>query len=97
LRVDWVMFLKGELRRVVSLVSSNPLSREEVERLKELIEKDELSLEEALWLREVARRLIKEFGTPETWKLLIYASAWVAWARLREGSRGSGDRGDRRG
>ena len=76
--------LKGELRRVVALVSGNPLTKEEVERLKELIEKDELTLEEALWLREVARRLIREYGTPETWKLHLYASIWVGLARKKE-------------
>jgi len=50
----------------------------------ELIEKDELTYEEALWLREIARRLIREYGTPETWKLHIYASMWVALARKKE-------------
>jgi len=53
-------------------------------RLAELIEKEELTYEEALWLREIARRLIREYGTPETWKLHIYASIWVALARKKE-------------
>ncbi|WP_333638649.1 hypothetical protein [Pyrobaculum aerophilum] len=75
---------RGELWRVVKLVGANPLSKEEVERLKELIQKEELTYEEALWLREVARRLIIEYGTPETWKLHAYASIWVALARRKK-------------
>jgi hypothetical protein len=75
---------RGELWRVVKLVGANPLTREEVERLRTLIEKEELTYDEAVWLRDVARRLILEYGTPETWKLHIYASIWVALARRKE-------------
>ncbi|RFA92626.1 hypothetical protein [Pyrobaculum aerophilum] len=84
---------RGELWRIIKLVGANPLSKEEVERLKELIQKDELTYEEALWLREVARRLIIEYGTPETWKLHAYASIWVALARKRMAE----ERGEARG
>jgi len=83
-RRDRADLLKGELGRVLALARANPLSEEEWRRLAELIEKDELTYEEALWLREIARRLIKEYGTPETWKLHIYASMWVALARKKE-------------
>ncbi|MCU7787642.1 hypothetical protein ODS41_06895 [Pyrobaculum sp. 3827-6] len=79
---------RGELWRVVKLAGANPLTREEVERLKALIEKEELTYDEAVWLRDVARRLILEYGTPETWKLHIYASIWVALARRKEEERG---------
>jgi len=81
---DGADFLKGELRRVLALARANPLTEEEWRRLAELIEKEELTYEEALWLRDVARRLIREYGTPETWKLHIYASIWVALARKKE-------------
>jgi len=81
---DRADLLKGELRRVLALAKANPLTEEEWKRLAELIEKDELTYEEAIWLREIARRLIKEYGTPETWKLHIYASIWVALARKKE-------------
>jgi len=83
-RRDRADLLKGELRRVLALARANPLSEEEWRRLAELIEKDELTYEEAVWLREIARRLIREYGTPETWKLHIYASIWVALARKKE-------------
>ncbi len=85
IRRDRADLLKGELRRVVTLARGNPLTEEEVRRLEELIEKDELTYEEALWLREMARRLIREYGTPETWKLHVYAPIWVALARKKEG------------
>jgi len=81
---DRADLLKGELGRVLALAKANPLAEEEWRRLAELIEKEELTYEEALWLREIARRLIKEYGTPETWKLHIYASMWVALARKKE-------------
>jgi len=83
-RRDRADLLKGELRRILALAKANPLTEEEWRRLAELIEKDELTYEEAIWLREIARRLIKEYGTPETWKLHIYASIWVALARKKE-------------
>jgi len=81
---DRADLLKGELRRIPALARANPLTEEEWRRLAELIEKEELTYVEALWLREIARRLIKEYGTPETWKLHIYASMWVALARKKE-------------
>jgi len=81
---DRADLLKGELRRVLALARANPLTEEEWKRLAELIEKEELTCEEAIWLRAIARRLIKEYGTPETWKLHIYASIWVALARKKE-------------
>ncbi|MGC9131626.1 MAG: hypothetical protein ACP5H5_08600 [Pyrobaculum sp.] len=83
---------RGELWRVAKLVGANPLTREEVERLKALIEKEELTYDEAVWLRDVARRLILEYGTPETWKLHIYASIWVALARRKEEEKEHRDR-----
>lgn len=72
----------------MKLVRANPLPREEVERLKALIEKEGLTYYEAVWLRDVARRLIMEYGTPETWKLHVYASIWAALARRIEEEKG---------
>lgn len=69
--------LKGELRRV----AANPLTREEVERLKELIEK-ELTLEALLGKLPAG----SEYGTPETWKLHLYASIWTS-QKERSGKR----------
>jgi len=54
----------------------NPLTKEEAQRMKELIEKEKLTLQEADELREIARKLVDEYGhkISETWKLLMYAS-----------------------
>jgi len=67
-----VEFVKGELARLARL---NPLTEEELKRIRELVEKEELTLEEANELRELARKFVKEHGNvPGAWKLLIYAS-----------------------
>ena len=70
-----VEVVRGELRRLSSLLL-NPLTREEAARLRELLDKEKLSLEEADELREIARKLVREYGdrVGETWKLLMYAS-----------------------
>jgi Skp family chaperone for outer membrane proteins len=74
--ISWrdVTFVKGELYRLSA--APNPLTKEEAARLKELLDKEKLTLEEADELREIARKLVKEYGdrVGETWKLLIYAS-----------------------
>jgi len=83
--------LKNEALRLMRLASTNPLTREEWERIKRYLEKDELTLEEALELRELARKATDEYGDrPEAWKLHIYASIMVGRAirRLREEGRG---------
>ena len=73
-----VVFVKSELSRLLMAQAKaiNPLTKEETRRLKELIEKDKLTLQEADELREIARKLVDEYGheISETWKLLIYAS-----------------------
>ncbi|WP_243670316.1 hypothetical protein [Vulcanisaeta sp. JCM 16161] len=78
--------LRNEARRVMKLaVSGNPLSKEEWDRIKELLDKDELTLEEALELRELARKVVREYGEyPEAWKLHIYASIMVGEAIRRQ-------------
>ncbi len=80
--------LKREISRVLGLVSMqpNPLTKEEVERLKQLIEKDELTLEEAEELYQIANKLVYEYGTSETWKLLLYARFWIGYnlRKMRE-------------
>jgi DNA repair exonuclease SbcCD ATPase subunit len=80
---------KNEARRIMRLATStNPLTKEEWKRLGELLDKDDLTLEEALELRELARKVVKEYGEyPEAWKLHIYASIMVGRA-LRKMSEG---------
>jgi len=86
-----VEFVKAELGRLSRL---NPLTEEELRRIRELVEKEELTLEEADELRELARKFVKEHGNvPGAWKLLIYASIMRGIAlrkrRQREGSQTS--------
>ncbi len=77
--------VKIEARRTMELALANPLTKEEWMRIKELLDKDELSLEEALELRELARKVVKEHGDRiEAWKLHLYASMEVGFARKRE-------------
>ncbi|MGC8934202.1 MAG: hypothetical protein ACP5LN_03510 [Thermoproteota archaeon] len=81
-----VTFVKGELYRLSSI--HNPLTKEESIRLKELLDKEKLSLQEADELREIARKLVREYGDKigETWKLLMYASVMrgIALSELEE-------------
>ncbi|MGB9729696.1 MAG: hypothetical protein ACP5IZ_08955 [Thermoprotei archaeon] len=83
-----VTFVKNELIRLSVTPLMNPLTREEFQRMKELIEKEKLSLQEADELREIARKLVREYGgtVPEVWKLLIYASIMrgIALSELEE-------------
>ena len=82
-----VDFVKGELAR---LSRSNPLTEEDLRRIRELVEKDELTLEEADELRDLARRYVDEHGDrPGAWKLLIYASIMrgIALRKKRESDR----------
>jgi len=82
-----VDFVKG-----ARLARLNPLTEEELRRIKELVEKEELTLEEADELRELARKFVKEHGNvPGAWKLLIYASIMRGIA-LRKGRRREGSR-----
>jgi len=81
-----VAFVKGELYRLSAML--NPLTKEEAIRLKELLDKEKLTLEEADKLREIARKLVREYGdrVGEAWKLLIYASIMrgIALSELEE-------------
>jgi Skp family chaperone for outer membrane proteins len=90
--ISWrdVTFVKGELYRLSA--APNPLTKEEAARLKELLDKEKLTLEEADELREIARKLVREYGdrVGETWKLLIYASIMrgLALSELEEPEEG---------
>ena len=78
-----VEFVKG-----ARLARLNPLTEEELRRIRELVEKEELTLEEADELRELARKFVDEHGdVPGAWKLLIYASIMRGIA-LRKKNRG---------
>ena len=89
LKPERAFIAKNEARRIMRLATStNPLTKEEWKRLGELLDKDDLTLEEALELRELARKVVKEYGEyPEAWKLHIYASIMVGRA-LRKMSEG---------
>ena len=89
LKPEKATMVKNEARRIMKLATStNPLTKEEWKRLGELLDKDDLTLEEALELRELARKVVKEYGEyPEAWKLHIYASIMVGRA-LRKMSEG---------
>ena len=90
--ISWrdVTFVKGELYRLSA--APNPLTKEEAARLKELLDKEKLTLEEADELREIARKLVREYGdrVGEAWKLLIYASIMrgLALSELEEPEEG---------
>ncbi len=76
--------VKGEVRRVLEIAFTNPISKEEWRRIKELLDKDELTLEEALELRELARKVAWVYGhRVEAWKLHLYASMAVGFARKK--------------
>jgi len=66
-------------RTALISMHTNPLTKEEVEKLKKLLEKDELTLEETRELYEIANKLIYEYGTSETWKLLYYSRFWIGY------------------
>ena len=89
IKPEGATMVKNEARRIMRLATStNPLTKEEWKRLGELLDKDDLTLEEALELRELARKVVKEYGEyPEAWKLHIYASIMVGRA-LRKMSEG---------
>jgi hypothetical protein len=90
--ISWrdVTFVKGELYGLSA--APNPLTKEEAARLKELLDKEKLTLEEADELREIARKLVREYGdrVGEAWKLLIYASIMrgLALSELEEPEEG---------
>ncbi|MGC9227141.1 hypothetical protein [Caldivirga sp.] len=94
LKPERASMLRNEARRIMKLgTSTNPLSKDEWKRLGELLDKDDLTYEEAVELRDLARKIIKEYGEyPEAWKLHIYASIMVGRALRKmseEGSKGN--------
>ncbi|BDR92106.1 hypothetical protein [Vulcanisaeta souniana] len=95
LKAEKASMLRNEARRVMRLaVSGNPLSKEEWDRIKELLDRDELTLEEALELRELARKVVREYGEyPEAWKLHIYASIMVGEAIRKQSQKQQGQGG----
>jgi len=85
--------LINEARRVMRLALANPMTKEELEKLREYLdksEKDELTPEEADEFLELARKFAWEYGNrPEAWKLHIYATITRAlvkkkWAEKKE-------------
>jgi len=86
--------VKNEARRIMRLATStNPLTKEEWKRLGELLDKDpnDLTYEEALELRELARKVIREYmDYAEAWKLLMYASMMVGLTKKKREEQGGG-------
>ncbi|WP_291765873.1 hypothetical protein, partial [Caldivirga sp. UBA161] len=82
LKPERASMLRNEAKRIMKLgTSTNPLSKDEWRRLGELLDKDDLTYDEAIELRDLARKIIKEYGEyPEAWKLHIYASIMVGRA-----------------
>jgi len=67
-----------EAKRVLRLATTNPLTKEEWDKLRLYLdksEKNELTLEEADELLELSRKVVREYGEySEAWKLHIYAT-----------------------
>lgn len=75
-----------EARNILKLSMTNPLTKEEWEKLKKYLEKEveEFTLEEAYDFLEIARKAAWEYGDrPEAWKLHLYAAAVVGWTIRR--------------
>lgn len=75
-----------EARNLLKLSMTNPLTKEEWEKLKRYLEKEveEFTLEEAYDFLEIARKAAWEYGDrPEAWKLHLYAAAVVGWTIRR--------------
>lgn len=78
--------LLTELRGVLRL-AVNPMSKEELEKIKYYLEKDPdtFTLEEAYEFLELARKFAWEYGDRvEPWKLHIYAAMVVGWTIRRK-------------
>ena len=91
LRKEAANLMKNEITRIfntfttrLTLMSPNPITKEELLEIKKYIEKDELTYEEALRFKELAAKLVEEYGRefPELWKIYWYAVFWVG-ASLR--------------
>ncbi|ABL79132.1 hypothetical protein Tpen_1737 [Thermofilum pendens Hrk 5] len=79
------LVVRAELRSVLSLLS-NPLTKEEVEKLREYLEKDpgEFTMEEAEDFLRLARKAVEEHGDKyEVYKLHLYAALVRGWTRRR--------------
>ena len=74
------------MSRLATMRIANPLTKEELERIRYFIEKKELTYQEALEFRELARRLCEEYARRfpdlDLWKIYWYAVFWVG-ASLR--------------
>jgi len=94
IKPERAVIAKNEARRIMRLATStNPLTKEEWKRLGELLDKDpnDLTYEEALELRELARKVIREYmDYAEAWKLLMYASMMVGLTKKKREEQGGG-------
>jgi len=94
IKPERAVIAKNEARRIMRLATStNPLTKEEWKRLGELLDKDpnDLTYEEALELRDLARKVIREYmDYAEAWKLLMYASMMVGLTKKKREEQGGG-------
>ena len=80
--------LVNEVKRIMKLaLPSNPLTKEEWEKIKlyfEKSERNEITLEEAEEFRRLARKVVREYGHyVEAWKLHLYATMTLAFVRKK--------------
>lgn len=82
IRPEYKRLLVSHAAKTMRLAVSNPLTKEEWEKLKTYFDKslkDELTPEEAEEFLELARKVVKEYGEhDEAWKLHIYATITYA-------------------
>ncbi|MGC8933516.1 MAG: hypothetical protein ACP5LQ_09570, partial [Candidatus Methanodesulfokora sp.] len=82
--------IKSEIRRVVSIVGLNPLTKEELEFLKKVVEKNvnDITIEEAERIAEIGKRWWYEEGREEAYKIFLgglVIRGYLISKMLREG------------
>ncbi|MDT7971032.1 MAG: hypothetical protein RQ842_10710 [Vulcanisaeta sp.] len=87
LDLNEVRFLGTVIKRLVSTVTTNPLTEAERKRLLELVDKDDLTIEEAEEFYTLARKLYREYigKTPDAAYALLYATYKRREAYMRHG------------
>jgi hypothetical protein len=89
--------IKSEIRRVVSIVGLNPLTKEELEFLKKVVEKNvnDITIEEAERIAEIGKRWWYEEGKEEAYKIFLgglVIRGYLISKMLREGKNPWGEK-----
>jgi hypothetical protein len=80
MRREAYILARGEIQRLFTITTVNPLTEEEKRRALELLNKDELTLEEAQELYRIADKVVEEYpDRVEAWKLLWYSRFWIGY------------------